>query len=382
MAGSIRTKIDSAGATSYEVVMEFKDPATGKRVQRTKSFAKQREARKHLAAHQAEQDRGVDTLPSRLTMGELLQQWLTNYAKPQVGAKTFVDYEVTIRLHIIPALGGMKVQALRASHLDAFYAEKGRAGASATLVGKCHQRIMQALKYACRLGIVATNHAENATPPPVRRKEMQTWTAEQARCFLAGIAESAYGYLWLAYLATGMRRGEALGLRWTDVDWGRNTISVCQTVGVEHGKATIKPMPKTDASRRTVAVDPALTAALRLHRAAQNERRLQLGDAWSDHGLIFPSAVGTPIWPDNITRDYNRLIERTGVPRIRVHDQRHTFASLALKHGANLLAVSRQLGHARPSTTSDIYGHIDSAMQRAVSDVVGGVLFGPADSAM
>jgi len=153
-------------------------------------------------------------------------------------------------------------------------------------------------------------------------------------------------------------------------------------VGVEHGKATIKPMPKTDASRRTVAVDPALIAALKLHRAAQNERRLQLGDAWSDHGLIFPSAVGTPIWPDNITRDYNRLIERTGVPRIRVHDQRHTFASLALKHGANLLAVSRQLGHARPSTTSDIYGHIDSAMQRAVSDVVGGVLFGPADSAM
>ena len=107
-----------------------------------------------------------------------------------------------------------------------------------------------------------------------------------------------------------------------------------------------------------------------------------MGDLWQDNGLIFRSDVGTPIWPDNITRTYNRLIERAGMPRIRIHDTRHTYATMALKSGANLLAVSRQLGHARPSTTSDTYGHIDSEMQREVSDVVGGVLFGPDEAAV
>jgi integrase len=275
---------------------------------------------------------------------------------------------------------GIKVQSLRAAHLDRFYADKLNAGASPILVGKCHQRMSQALKHACRLGIVAVNHAENATPPPIHKKEMQVWTAEQARRFLAAIGESAYGYLWLVYLGTGMRRGEALGLRWKDVDFDRNTLQVSQTVGIEHGKATIKPMPKNDSSRRTVAADPTIIAALRIHRVRQNEQRLQVGDAWAQHDLVFCSAVGTPIWPDNITRDYNHIIERAGVPRIRVHDQRHTFATLALKQGANLLAVSKQLGHARPSTTGDIYGHIDSDMQREVSDAVGSLLFAMSDA--
>jgi integrase len=148
-------------------------------------------------------------------------------------------------------------------------------------------------------------------------------------------------------------------------------------VGIEYGKAKIKPMPKNDSSRRTVAVDPALMEALTLHRDAQNEQRRRVEEVWTDNDLIFPSGVGTPIWPDNITRDYNRLVTRAGLPRIRIHDQRHTFASLALKNGANLLAVSKQLGHARPSTTSDIYGHIDSEMQRGVSNAVAGALFAP-----
>jgi integrase len=382
MAGSIRTKTDKQGREFFEVVMEFRDPATGKRVQRSKSFRKEREAKKYLASYQVEQEKGTDVPPSRLTLAGLLQRWLEQYARPHVGAKTYVDYEVVVRRHIVPALGGMKVQALRASHLDTFYADKIKAGASPTLVGKCHQRIVQALKYACRLGIIAVNHAENATPPPIRKKEMHVWTEEQSRRFLSVIAESAYGYLWLAFLATGMRRGEVLGIRWKDVDAKRNTIQVCQTVGIEDHQAMIKPMPKNDSSRRTVAVDPALIEALKQHRARQNEQRLRLGDAWTDYDLVFPSAVGTPIWPDNITRDYNRLVEKAGVLRIRIHDLRHTYATVALKNGANLLAVSRQLGHARPSTTSDIYGHIDSEMQQEASAAVASALFGKKADAM
>jgi integrase len=382
MKGSIREKHHKDGTLFYEVVMDFRDPATNKRLQPTKSFAKERDAKRYLATYQAEQDKGTEVQPSRLTLAELLQQWLDQYAKTQVGPKCYVDYEGTVRLHLIPALGGMKVQAIRANDLDKFYAAKLKAGASPTLIHKCHQRLVQALNYARKLGYIAVNHAEDATPPRVYKKEMKTWTTEQARRFLVVIPQSTYGYLWLVALGAGMRRGELLGLRWSDVDFARNTLQVNQTVGIEYGQATIKPMPKNDSSRRTVAIDLLITDALKTHRARQNEHRLQLGDLWEDNDLLFPSAVGTPIWPDNITRDYNRLVVAAEVPRIRIHDIRHTYATLALKHGANLLAVSKQLGHARVSTTTDFYGHIDSEMQRDASTALASALFGRAEAAM
>jgi hypothetical protein len=226
MKGSIREKQHKDGKVFYEVVMEFKDPATGKRVQRSKSFAKEREAKKFLASFQVEQEKGADVQPSRLTLAELLHQWLAEYARVHVGVKTYEDYEATIRVHVILAIGG---------------------------------------------------------------------------------------------------------------------------VGAE---------------------------ALKTHWARQNEHRLQPGAAWVDNGLIFPSSMGTPIWPDNLTRDYNRVIELAGVPRIRVHDIRHTAATLAIKLGANMLAVSKQLGHAGPSITTNIYGHVDAEMQRGVSSAVASAMFG------
>lgn len=166
--------------------------------------------------------------------------------------------------------------------------------------------------------------------------------------------------------------------RWCDADLERCSLRVVQAVGLVCGTTSIHE-PKTKNARRTMPVPPAVVAPLRLHRARQEEQRIEAGPAWQDHDLIFPTRLGTPINPNNLARDYNRLIELAGVPRIRIHDQRHTYATLALERGANLLGVSRQLGHARPSTTSDLYAHVTAAMQQQVTDTMGDVLFGRID---
>jgi integrase len=134
--------------------------------------------------------------------------------------------------------------------------------------------------------------------------------------------------------------------------------------------------PKTAAGRRAVSLLPTVIVALREHRVRQNAQRLKLGPIWQDHDLIFPTGIGTPINPNNLPRDILRLIRQAGVPRICIHDIRHTYATLALEGGANLIGVSRQLGHAKPSITSDLYGHVTAHMQQQVTDTIGAVLFG------
>lgn len=186
--------------------------------------------------------------------------------------------------------------------------------------------------------------------------------------------ECSYGPLWLVYLGTGMRRGEALGLRWKDVDFERGTLSVCQTVGMVRGQAKTKPMPKNDSSRRTIAVDPTIMEALREHQLKQEEHK-RSARTWTENELVFPSAVGTPINPNNLARGYLQLVAKAGVPRIRIHDTRHTHVTLAVLAGAQLGAVSKRVGHARTSTTADLYAHVLPELHAEVAARINTVLF-------
>jgi integrase len=174
-----------------------------------------------------------------------------------------------------------------------------------------------------------------------------------------------------------MRRGEALGLRWRDVEFTNGTLRVEQTVGLERGRAVIKPRPKTEASRRTLAVDPVIMDALEVHRERWQAQRVRADDTWQDNDLVFVSSLGTPINPNNLQRDYLRLIALAGVPRIRIHDLRHTHITLAIQAGAPIGAVSRRAGHARVSTTMDIYAQVTPDMHAEVVDRVSALLFGP-----
>ncbi len=217
------------------------------------------------------------------------------------------------------------------------------------------------------------------TPPRVRHREMTTWDADQARRFLAvACAGSAYGPVWMVALATGMRRGELLGLRWRDMDLERGLLHVRQAAVRVRGQMVMS-QPKSLAGRRALPLQPPVITALR-DKARQNERRLGLGVAWQDDDLVFASASGGPINPSNLRRDFLALVERAGVPVIHIHDQRHTYATLGLATGANLKALSDSMGHAQTSITMNTYAHALPHQRQEVADKVGDILFGVAPS--
>jgi integrase len=352
------------------------DSITGKRRQRSKSFKTKREAQAAMTTWLAEIDKGAAVDRSRQTVADLLRYWLDTYARPNVRPKTLQLYEDTIDRHLVPGLGHVPVQKLTAAAVQAFYAERLAAGVSAWAVAACHQRLKQALTMAVRLGIVAGNVCAMVRPPRVRHREMTTWDADQARRFLAVASTgSAYGPIWMVALATGMRRGELLGLRWQDVDLERGTVHVRQSVGRVRGKMVLS-QPKSRAGKRVIPLQAAVVAALRDHKVRQNERRLVLGAAWEDHDLVFAAASGRPINPSNLRRDFMTLAKRAGVPVIRIHDQRHTYATLGLSTGASLKALSESMGHAQTSITINTYAHALPHQRREVADKVADVLFG------
>jgi integrase len=378
--GSIIKRKLKDGSLRYDVVVDLgPDPVTGKRRQRKQTFKTKREAVAFKTARLAEIAQGTAVDRSRQTVAELLRYWLTTYAQHHVRPGTLEGYGYTINGHIIPALGAVPVQRLTAQQVQQFYSDKLTAGCSPRTVQLCHLRLKQALDMAVTMGLVVRNVADATKPPSVERREMRTWTAAQARQFLAVAAQSSYGPIWLLLLATGMRRGEALGLRWQDVDALQGVVHVRQTVTVVRGAPHVGP-PQSRSSRRAVPVPAHVMAALREHHARQNAQRLSRGTLWQNNDLVFASAVGTPINPNNLTRDYDRWVKQAGVPRIRIHDQRHTHVTLALAAGANFKAVSQRVGHAKPSITLDLYAYVLPEQHRDVSDRVGAALFGPVSS--
>jgi integrase len=360
----------------HDVVVDLgKDPVMGKRRQRKKTFTTKREAQASLTAWLASIDNGTAVERNRQTVAEMMVYWLDTYARHNCRPKTVYDYTRIIRTPIVPTLGAIQVQKLTPDALQAFYSERLAAGCGPRTVEMCHQRLSTALKQAVRLGLVSRNVCDLVTPPRVASREMATWDGDQARRFLAVAGQSAYGPIGIVALATGLRRGELLGLRWRDVDVERRTLSIRQTVGLV-GTTILAGQPKTRSGRRTIPVPADVIEALREHRRRQNERRLALGPIWQDHDLVFAAANGNPINPDNLRRDYARLVALAGVPRIRIHGVRHTHATLALQQGANIKAVSQRLGHARTSITMDIYAHVLPEQAQDVSEKVGTVLFG------
>ncbi len=379
--GSIRKRQLEDGSVRYDAVVDMgADTSTGKRRQRKKTYSTKKEAQAGLVAWLAEIDKGTAVDRSAHTLGDVVEFWLDTHARHRVSARTLDGYARTIQQHILPTLGGVEIQKLTPARLQAFYSERIDAGCGPRTVELCHLHISQALDQAVKLGWISRNVADAATPPRWKPREMQTWDAEEARRFVAVAHQSIYGPIWLLALATGMRKGELLGLRWRDVDTGRGVASIRQTIGTLRGKVDIKP-PKTASSRRDVHMPRGVLAALREHRRTQDERRRELGPLWDDYDLVFTAANGGPIHPDNLDRDYARLVRRAGVRRIRIHDLRHSFATLAIALGVPIKVVSESMGHADIATTLRTYTHVLPAQRTDLADKVGSALFGgPADT--
>lgn len=379
--GSVR-KRRRGTVTFWEAVVDLgPDPATGKRRQRTKSYPTQREAKAGLAARLSELARGTEVGRSRQTVADVLLFWLETYARPRVRPTTLDAYRVTIHHHLIPALGAIPVQRLTPAHLQQFYAAKAAAGAGPRVVQVCHRRLSQALALAQALDLVPRNVAQAVSPPPVPPPNLTIWSPEEAQRFLSVAGASAYGPIWLVLATTFMRRGEALGLRWTDVDWEARVLHIRQTVTTVRGHSLIQP-PKTPRSVRVIPVPAFVLDALREHRARQNGRRLALGADWHDDDLVFASEVGTPIGARNLARQLEALVRKAGVPRIRIHDIRHTVISHAIAAGAPVNVVAEMAGHADMRITLEVYAHVIYEQRRAVSETVAAIVWSPPADAL
>jgi len=372
--GSIR-KLTRAKGAVYEVRVDLGEAGTAeKRRQRSRTFRTRKEAQAALAAWLGEIDQGTAVGRTARTVGAVLTDWLEMEARPTVRPTTYALYAQVIRTHIQPALGAIPVQKLTAERVQRFYADLLAGGASAHLVARCHMRLRQALRMAVRLGIVTRDVTEATRPPRYRAPEMRVWTVEEAaRVMDAARSLGRYGPIWTLSLTTGLRRGELLGLRWFDVDLDAGALRVRQIVTRHKGAAGDGPhrshvgAPKTPSARRTVALPAFVVAELRAHHAAQLARRLELGPLWEDHGLVFPAVRGGPLHTVSLSREYDKVVRVAGVPRIRIHDHRHTHASIVLAGGGSVKALAERLGHTDAGLTLRTYTHSATAQHDAIA---------------
>lgn len=354
-------------------------PDSGRRRQRRqRGFATKDDAERALRKALGALDDGLHVDPSQMTVATYLRTWL---AGTQVRPTTAARYRQSVERHIIPEVGGIRLQQLTVEDLDAAYQSLISGGGvdgaplSPKTVRNAHGVVRTALRDALRRGHVVRNVAEHARLPRLERPEMKVWTAAQVGRFLDHVQSNRFHAMWTLYVTTGMRRGEVIGLRWSDLELEAARLVVQRSLTVAAGRM-VWSEPKTARGRRVIALDAATVSALRRHRTAQAEEKLAAGPAWQDDDLVFCWPDGSAIQPQLPTKWIREHAEAAGLPKIRLHDLRHTWATLALGAGVPAKVVSERLGHANVSITLDVYTHVSPALDQDAADTVAAAIFG------
>ena len=320
------------------------------------------------------------------TVGEWLTYWLENVAEPKVRPSTLQGYRSHITNHLLPGLGEHRIDRLQPEHLEKFYAACAQKGLAPATVLQLHRILSRALKVALQRERVGRNVATLVDAPSLTREEVQPLSAADARAILAAAKGRRNAARWSVALALGMRQGEALGLMWDFVDLDAGTIRVRWALQRLRGVGLVLVEPKSRAGRRTIALPPQLVDALRAHRDAQAAEREEAGNVWDDsvqvlggpvrRGLVFTQATGRPIAPEQDWRAWKDLLKAAGVRDARLHDARHTSASLLLAEGVPARVVMELLGHSQISLTLGTYSHVAPEVSRVAADRIGGRLWG------
>lgn len=324
------------------------------------------EVASRLAEARRDRDKGLPIVGEKQTVGQYLASWL-EMVKPTIRPSTWKRYNELLSLHVTPALGKWSLSKLTAQQVQALYAAKLDKGLSPTTVHHVGTVLHGALAQAERLGLVARNVCDLVDVPRMADREMHVLTPEQVRTLLDTVQDDRLEALYVLAVTTGMRQGELLGLRWRDVDLGRGTLSVRATLQRTKQDGYCFSAPKTKHSQRQITLSMIAIAALRCHRIRQDIERLA-SPMWEDLDLVFPNTVGKPMDGMNLLHyRFQPLLKRTGLPRIRFHDLRHTAATLLLGRGVNPKIVSEMLGHASIGITLDTYSHVLPTMQQSAA---------------
>ena len=351
------------------------DPETGKAIYRNVLGRTQAETRAKLK-QAIEEAKHVDPVKAKqYTVGEWMDIWLENYAKVKVRPSSHQTYRGYIDNHIKPNIGQIPLSKLTSLELQKFYkkllssgrverieSKKQSKGLSPKTVRNLHQIIASAMKLAKEQKLIVTDPTDGCALPKVEHREMKTLPVEQLASFLREAKDSGVFELYYVELATGLRRGELLGLKWEDLDLKRGNLRVKRQVARINGEVVEAPL-KTKNAYRTLPLAKDTVDILK------QQKKKAGSSPW-----VFPSPTGGPMSPDSVLHMLHRVLKRAGLPRIRFHDLRHTFATLALQNGVDVKTVSGILGHYSAGFTLDTYAHVTTAAQKEAARAMERVL--------
>jgi integrase len=355
MKGHIRER--SPGR--WAIILDNRDPQTGKRKRRWHAFAgTKREAQIECARLISELQGGTAVDPSRITLAQFLDRFEADWVAQHTSARSAERYADAL-VHVRRALGDRRLQAIRPTDIAALYATLSRSGLAARSVALVHRVLHRALGQAKTWGLILNNPAEVIKPPPAPDRELPILQPDRARELLAALRDKPLYLLASIALGTGLRRNEALALRWQDVDLDGGRLRVEQALEQTAAHGIRVKAPKTRNSRRTISLSAHLVAELREHWRAQQERRLALGlgKAPSDNPVLA-TFDGKFQSPDAVSHAWVRAVAAADMPEITLHSLRHTHTSMLIASGMDILTISRRLGHGSPTITLATYGHL------------------------
>ncbi len=378
-SGSIRKKMVNRGGKTYTFwegrVTIGRNPGTGKQIQKSFSGKTQKEVLQKMqtAAVKVLDETYIE--PAKITLSEWLETWEREYLN-DVKPFTKVAYHSKIANHISPALGATKLKALTAPQIQKFYNDlSGRKELSPKSVKNIHGVLHRALQQAVAIGYIPFNPADACKLPRVQRKEINPLDDEQITAFLAAIKGHRFEVLYTLTLFTGMREGEAIGLCWDRVDFKSGTITIDKQLQQEQkrGGEYIFSSLKNDKTR-VIQPAPFVMRILKQHKINQYKQRCKAGKFWNNSGLVFTDELGEHLCISTVYNCFKRIVSSLGLPELRFHDLRHSYAVASIRAGDDIKTVQSNLGHATAAFTLDVYGHVTAQMKKASAERMEGYI--------
>jgi integrase len=334
-----------------------------------------KEVQEKLRVALNEQRLGTLATGPQQTLKQYLEYWLEDVHKPAIRLSSYMQYRGILDKHIFPLLGHIQVQKLTPQQVQSFYARKEKEGLALGTIRTIHAVLHNALSHAVSINLVSRNVSDVVNPPRLVKHERHPLTIEQAQKLLQHVQGYSLEGLITVALATGMRRGELLGLRWQDIHFDTKSLQIQRTISRQRKKGIVESEPKTSRGRRNIILPPFAIEALKEHRTRQLEVRLKVGSAWEESNFVFCNGHGGFLEPSQLHMMFRNLLKEADLPQIRFHDLRHSAATIMLTMGVHPKVVQELLGHSSISLTLDTYSHVLPSMQQEAMDKLNG-LFG------
>jgi len=337
-------------------------------------FHSQAEAQRWLsfALLQIHQKKSIST--TQLPLSVYLETWLEQMALG-LRLKTLIQYRQVITHHILPELGDLLIQELRPAQIQSFYQLKAQAGMNPRLLQLVNCLLHHALEDATRSSLIPVNPVQSTLKPKRSYVERKVLQPSQVQQLLKACQGTRWEALFSLAVTTGMREGELLGLKWTDIHWDQGVVQIQRQLYRVPGQGLVFNPPKTPTSRRNVALGPRMLEQLQEHAKRQQEEKERAGEKWQENGLVFPTSLGTPTDPHRLYTYYKVLLQKLGLPDLRFHDLRHTAATLMLSGGIHPKVAQERLGHARISYTLGTYSHVLPTIQEEAAQRMDQLIF-------